>query len=110
VTWQHLASTHGETRCLSAGDVLEEEEDSKNSTDNRSDDREDILEEGIDDDMVDEEGIDLVEVDYLVFHKYEEDVSGNQDDLGDVDEDTEDDHEDGVDQEARQMTISDIDS
>ena len=52
----------------------------------------------------------LVEVDYLVFHKYEEDVSGNQDDLGDVDEDTEDDHEDGVDQEARQMTISDIDS
>ena len=56
----YLASTHGETRCLSAGDVLEgEEEDSKNSTDNRSDDREDILEEGIDDDMVDEEGIDL---------------------------------------------------
>ena len=52
----YLASTHGETRCLSAGDVLE---DSKNSTDNRSDDREDILEEGIDDDMVDEEGIDL---------------------------------------------------
>ena len=51
-----------------------------------------------------------MEVDYLVFHKYEEDVSGNQDDLGDVDEDTEDDHEDGVDQEARQMTISDIDS
>ena len=56
----YLASTHGETRCLSAGDVLEEEEeDSKNSTDNRSDDREDILEEGTDDDMVDEEGIDL---------------------------------------------------
>ena len=52
----YLASTHGETRCLSAGDVLE---DSKNSTDNRSDDREDILEEGTDDDMVDEEGIDL---------------------------------------------------
>ena len=52
----------------------------------------------------------LVEVDYLVFHKYEEDVSGNPDDQRDVDEGTEDDHEDGVDQEARQMTISDIDS
>ena len=47
----YLASTHGETRCSSAGDVLEEEEDSKNSTDNRSDDSEDILEEGTEDDI-----------------------------------------------------------